>query len=82
MKVKNMLYHTARITALAWSPDSLKVATGSVDTSVCVYDVTKAASARTLIKNAHLGGVTAVAFVDATTLVTGGDDSCLRVWNM
>ncbi|CAM6093161.1 unnamed protein product [Calypogeia fissa] len=82
VKVKNMLYHTARITTLAWSPDSLSVATGSVDTSVYVYDVTKAAATRTVIKNAHLGGVTAVAFVNDTTLVTGGDDSCLRVWNL
>ncbi|BBN03720.1 WD repeat-containing protein 1 (actin-interacting protein 1) [Marchantia polymorpha subsp. ruderalis] len=82
VKVKNMLYHTSRITAIAWSPDSLQVATGSVDTSVYVYDVTQVASTRKVIKGAHLGGVSALAFVDAQTLVTGGDDACLRLWDL
>ncbi|KAG6542384.1 hypothetical protein Mapa_016213 [Marchantia paleacea] len=82
VKVKNMLYHTSRITTIAWSPDNLKVATGSVDTSVYVYDVTQVASTRKVIKGAHLGGVSALAFVDSQTLVTGGDDACLRLWDL
>ncbi|KAL2643049.1 hypothetical protein R1flu_010636 [Riccia fluitans] len=82
VKVKNMLYHTSRITTLAWSPDNLKVASGSVDQYVYIYDVTQAASTRTLIKGAHLGGVQALAFVDSQTLVTGGDDASVRVWDV
>ncbi|RWW33310.1 hypothetical protein GW17_00001966 [Ensete ventricosum] len=57
VKLKNMLYHTARINCLAWSPDSHLIATGSLDTSVIVYEVDKPASSRITIKGAHLGGV-------------------------
>lgn len=80
VKLKNMLYHTARINTLAWSPDNSKVATASVDSSIYVYDVSKAASTRTAIKNAHLGAVSALVFVDPTTLASGGDDACVRIW--
>jgi len=82
VKVKNMLYHTARINAVAWSPDSSQVATTSVDSSIYVYDVEKAASARIAIRNAHLGGVSALVFIDAQTLASGGDDACVRIWTL
>lgn len=82
IKLKNMLYHTARITCLAWSSDSLKIATGSVDTNVLVYDIGKPVSARTTIKAAHLGGISGLAFKDASTVVSGGDDACVRVWRL
>eukprot|EP00897_Mesotaenium_endlicherianum_P002964 jgi/Mesen1/2696/ME000167S01838 len=80
VKVKNMLYHTARITCLAWAPDSQHFATGSVDTSVIVWDVNKLASSRLTIKGAHPGGVSALTFIDNSTILTGGDDACLRTW--
>lgn len=82
VKVKNMLYHTARVNAVAWSPDSSKVATTSVDGCIYVYDVTKPASARTAIRNAHLGGASALVFVDSGTLASGGDDACVRLWTV
>ncbi|GJT20376.1 actin-interacting protein 1-2-like protein [Tanacetum coccineum] len=47
VKLKNMLYHTARINSLAWSPDNTMVATGSLDTCVIVYDTSYNARART-----------------------------------
>ena len=80
--MKNMLYHTARINAVAWSPDSSKVVTSSVDSSIYVYDVSKPASSRTAIRNAHLGGVSALVFVDSQTLASGGDDACVRIWTV
>lgn len=82
IKMKNMLYHTAKITCLAWSPDNQKVATGSVDTNVFIYNLEKPVSARITIKGAHLGGVNGLIFKDATTLVSGGDDACVRVWRL
>ena len=39
VKLKNMVYHTARVNCIAWSPDSSKVATGSLDTCVLIYEV-------------------------------------------
>lgn len=82
IKLKNLLYHTARINCLAWSSDSSLVATGSVDTSIIVYDVNKPPSGRITIKGAHLGGISGLVFIDPITLVSGGDDACVRVWRL
>ncbi|KAG6627591.1 actin-interacting protein 1-2 [Carya illinoinensis] len=82
VKLKNMLYHTARVNCLAWSPDSRMVATGSLDTCVIIYEVDKPASSRLTIKGAHLGGVYGLAFTDQYTVVSSGEDACVRVWRL
>ncbi|KAL6497157.1 Actin-interacting protein 1-2 [Orobanche gracilis] len=82
VKLKNMLYHTARINCLAWSPDNSMVATGSLDTCVIIYEVDKPASNRITIKGAHLGGVYGLAFADERNLVSSGEDACIRVWTV
>lgn len=82
VKLNNMLYNTARINCLAWSPNSSMVATGSLDTCVIVYEVGKPASSRITIKRANLGGVYGVAFTDDSTLVSSGEDAFIRVWRL
>ncbi|XP_010036941.2 actin-interacting protein 1-2 [Eucalyptus grandis] len=82
VRLKNMLYHTARINCLAWSPDSSTVATGSLDTCVIIYEVDKPASNRLTIKGAHLGGVYGLAFTDDFSVVSSGEDACIRVWKI
>ncbi|THU62973.1 hypothetical protein C4D60_Mb01t10800 [Musa balbisiana] len=82
VKLKNMLYHTARINCLAWSSDNHLIATGSLDTSVIVYELDKPASNRITIKGAHLGGVYGVAFGDENSLISAGEDACVRVWKI
>lgn len=82
VKLKNMLYHTARINCLAWSPDNSMVATGSLDTCVIIYEVGKPASSRITIKGAHLGGVYGLAFTDENSIVSSGEDACVRVWKV
>ncbi|KAF9623448.1 hypothetical protein IFM89_003032 [Coptis chinensis] len=82
VKLKNMLYHTARINCLAWSPDNTMVATGSLDTCVIIYEISKPASSRITIKGAHLGGVYGLAFTDECSVVSSGEDACLRVWKI
>ncbi|KAJ4961455.1 hypothetical protein NE237_021365 [Protea cynaroides] len=82
VKLKNMLFHTARINCLAWSPDNTKVATGSLDTCVIIYEIDKPASSRITIRGAHLGGVYGVAFTDECSLVSSGEDACVRVWRL
>lgn len=82
VKLNNMLYHTARINCLAWSPDSTIVATGSLDTSVIIYEIGKPASTRMTIKGAHLGGVYGVAFVDEHSIASSGEDGCVRLWTL
>ncbi|OWM62627.1 actin-interacting protein 1-2 [Punica granatum] len=82
VKLKNMLYHSARINCLAWSPDSRMVATGSLDTCVIIYEVDRPASSRITIKGAHLGGVYGLAFFDEQSVVSSGEDACIRVWKV
>jgi WD40 repeat protein len=82
VKLKNMLYHTARINCLAWSPDSSMVATGSLDNCVIIYEIDKPASSRMTIKGAHLGGVYGLAFADDHSVVSSGEDACVRVWRV
>lgn len=82
VKLKNMIYHTARINCLAWSPDNAMVATGSLDTCVIIYELDKPASNRITIKGAHLGGVYAIAFTDENSIVSSGEDACVRVWRL
>lgn len=77
-----MLFHTARINCLAWSPDSSMVATGSVDTCVIIYEIAKPASSRITIRNAHLGGVHGLVFTDDSTVVSSGEDACIRAWKL
>ncbi|KAJ1394223.1 WD40/YVTN repeat-like-containing domain superfamily [Sesbania bispinosa] len=82
MKLKNMLYHTARINCLAWSPDSHRIATGSLDTCVIIYEIDQPASNRITIKGAHLGGVYGLVFTDEYNLVSSGEDAFIRVWRI
>ncbi|GJP63877.1 hypothetical protein CLOP_g20909 [Closterium sp. NIES-67] len=82
VKMRNMVYHTARISAIAWAPDSARVATASLDMSIIVYDVSKPPADRLTFKNAHVGGVSALAFVDASTIASAGNDACVRLWTL
>ncbi|CAM8918683.1 unnamed protein product [Rhodiola kirilowii] len=82
VKLKNLLYHTARINCVAWSPDSSMVATGSLDTCVIIYEVDKPVSSRMTIKGAHLGGVYGLVFTDNSSVVSSGEDACVRVWKV
>ena len=36
-EVKDFLRHAARVTCLAWSPDSKQLVSGSVDTNLAIY---------------------------------------------
>ncbi|RDX69773.1 Actin-interacting protein 1-2, partial [Mucuna pruriens] len=82
VKLNNMLFNTARINCLAWSPDSTLVATGSLDTCVIIYEVGKPASSRRTIKGAHIGGVYGLVFIDQERVVSSGEDGCVRVWSL
>ncbi|XP_031267106.1 actin-interacting protein 1-1-like [Pistacia vera] len=82
VKLNKMLFHTARINCVAWSPNSAMVATGSLDTCVIIYEIGKPASSRITIKNAHLGGVYGLAFTDDSNVVSSGEDAFIRVWKV
>jgi WD repeat-containing protein 1 (actin-interacting protein 1) len=80
---KDLWQHNAgRITCLAWSPDSVHLATASVDTHCFVYRPSKP-SEFVQIKNAHpLNPLTACVWLDSSHLITASQDCCLRKWKI
>ena len=80
VKKSRMVYHTARITGLAWSPDGAKLASCSLDTHVIVWPMDLPSSKRVTLSGAHPDGANALAFIDNGTLATAGADGCLKMW--
>lgn len=84
--VTKMVYHTARVTCLAWSADGVVLASGALDNSVIVWPAGLApdvpVSRRKTVKQAHAGGVSALAFTGDRTLATFGSDCCARMWSV
>lgn len=75
-----LLYHTARCTAVDWSPDSKLIVSGSIDTNICVWDAEKGSKV-VLIKSAHpLSVITGVSWISNTMFASCGHDCCIRVW--
>lgn len=70
--------HGGPVRAIAVSPDSRSVITGSFDTSAIEWDLASSA-ARTIFRK-HDGPVNAVAALGGERFVTGGDDGRVIVW--
>jgi len=81
VKVKDWVYHTARIDALAFSPNSSHVATGGLDQTLIIWSLENPTS-RVTIKGAHQGGISDIVWFDATTVVTTGQDCTIRSWTV
>jgi len=73
------VFHTSKIMSLSWSSDSSHIASGSVDSAVIVWDLHDS-NKRVHLKMAHAGGVRGVVFVDHNTVVSVGEDCCMRSW--
>jgi WD40 repeat protein len=77
--------HTNGLTCARFSPDSTRLATGSTDTTVIVWDVAKAlagdASAKIVLKG-HTALVRSLAWLaDGTRLVSCSEDGAVKVWD-
>ena len=72
--------HTDRVTSVAWSPDGRRIASGSLDKTVQVWDVVTGSQAYT--HHDHSKGVTAVAWSpDGKHIASGSFDKTVQVWN-
>ncbi|TDL26843.1 WD40 repeat-like protein [Rickenella mellea] len=73
--------HTGRVTSVAFSPDGERVATGSEDHSVVIWDA-KGGSVLVGPIRGHSGPVNTVAFSpNGRFVVAGSSDKTIRVWN-
>ena len=49
-----MLFHTARVLSISWSPNSKWIVSGSIDTNICVWDTEKGERIQMIkSKNSH-----------------------------
>jgi WD repeat and SOF domain-containing protein 1 len=72
--------HTSAVLALAWSPTGREFATGSYDKTVRIFKTTGGTS-RDIYHTKRMQRVTTVQYTqDGKFLVTGSDDSNLRLW--
>ncbi|ETP20199.1 hypothetical protein, variant 1 [Phytophthora nicotianae CJ01A1] len=73
--------HSNKITALRWCPDLAqnRLASTSADGSVQVWNTTSLQ--REAHFNHHIGRVLSLDWVSPYTLVTGGEDQTLRLWD-
>jgi WD40 repeat protein len=71
--------HSQPVTAVAFSPDSARLATGSQDRTVIVWDATNPKSF--VVLRGHSSAVTSVAFdPEGERLATGSDEGTVKIW--
>ena len=72
--------HANYVLRVAFSPDGKALATGSVDSTIKLWEVTTAKETMTL--KGHSGSVNALAFSpDCRFLASAGDDKLVHLWN-
>ena len=73
--------HGSAVLTVSYSPDGSTLASGSVDSTVHLWDVMTGERIRIL--RGHSGGVRSVVYSpDGRTLVSGSMDETLRVWDV
>ncbi|KAG0028134.1 WD40 repeat-like protein [Podila clonocystis] len=80
-KIQRWVFHTARVTSIAWSPSGKHAVSGSLDTNVYVWS-TEDEMKKVSMLNAHVLGVNGVAFVDEDTVISAGADACIKTWKI
>lgn len=81
--IQNWVFHTGRITSLAWSECGVFLVSGSIDTNIYVWNREKPFK-RLAIKNAHVDAVNGVSFLHSSPLkvVSVGHDAAVRVYEI
>lgn len=73
--------HTHYVAQVAWSPDGTRLATGSHDKTIRLWDAATGKELATL--SGHIGHVSDVAWSpDGKRLASTGDDGTVRIWKV
>ena len=75
------VFHTGRITSMAWHASSKHLVSSSLDTNIEVWS-TESPMKHLVVKNAHLESCSGVAWVDEKTVVSVGGDAFIRLWRV
>lgn len=79
--VSTLRGHAGRINVICFSPDGSRLATGSEDRTIIVWDLHR--KERFLTLRGHTQAVTCLVFSqDGRQLVSGGNDHFVRVWDL
>jgi WD40 repeat protein len=81
VKVSGWVFHTARVNKLAWTSDSLHLASAGLDGHLYVWDIQKP-DKRIHIKDAHRGGANTVFWVDDHTVASAGQDCTIKTFTV
>eukprot|EP01041_Mallomonas_annulata_P005977 gene5977-12054_t len=71
--------HTSKVTCLAWSPDGQLLASGSTDETIYIWRFATP-TVQLKIPFTHMAGVTGIAWIDESRVVSTGNDHCLVIW--
>ncbi|XP_069948850.1 actin-interacting protein 1 isoform X1 [Cherax quadricarinatus] len=75
-------FHNARINCVAWSPDSLLVASGSLDTMIIIWSISHP-NKHIIIKNSHpQAQVTGLLWLDNERVLSTGHDGVVKIWSV
>ena len=81
-KIRNkFVFHTTRVTSLAWHADSKRIITGSGDASMILWNI-ETPMKRKAFNHAHKDGVSKVAWVSENEVVSVGADACVGIWDV
>ncbi|RPB00970.1 WD40 repeat-like protein [Choiromyces venosus 120613-1] len=81
VKTTRWSFHTARVASITWNAEETHVVSGSLDTNIYIYSVA-APGKNQSIKNAHMGGVTAVDWEGSDGIISGGADGTIKRWEV
>lgn len=75
------IFHSAKVLSVAWHPDGVHLASGSVDSNVELYSLRTPRSHVKLDRAHPQSPITAVGFLDNNRLFSVAFDACVRIWN-
>jgi len=80
--VQTLVGHTARVRAIAYSPDGQLVASGGDDATIRLWNAVTGKNHGSVLRG-HQGAVLAVAFAsDGHSVISAGGDGTIRVWKL